>query len=62
MVNVLHNHKDNGDVFANVESIMPLPKTTEKLKPTGNYVRYKDKDARGKAAVAAQDAGDDLPF
>lgn len=64
LVNILHNHKDNGDVFANVESIMALPKATEKLKPSGNYVRWKDRDAKGRqqAAAAAAQPDDDLPF
>lgn len=63
-VMIVHNHKDDGSVFANVESIMPLARGMEKLKPSGNYVRQKDRDPKAKAAAgtAHDDPDDDLPF
>lgn len=61
-VQVLQNHKDDGSVYANIESIMPMPPGLEKLKPSGKYTRRKDRDAQGAAAPHAGDPDDDLPF
>lgn len=59
-IQIVHNHKDDGDVYANINAIMPLAKGQEKLKPSGAYVRFKDRDGKGAAAPA--DPDDDLPF
>jgi len=61
-VMIQHDHKDNGDVFANITSIMPLIKTQEKLKPSGTHKRRKDRDAEGSRATQQDDPDDDLPF
>lgn len=63
-VMIIHNHKDDGSVFANVESIMPLARGMEKLKPSGQYKRMKDRDAkdRNMAGTVPEPDEDELPF
>lgn len=63
---IVHNHKDDGTIFADVQSIMPLARGMEKLKPSGTYKRWKDRDDKGRAQAGtvaeAPAEDDDLPF
>jgi hypothetical protein len=66
LLQVLHNAGEDGQVWANVASVMPHQKGQPKLKPSPTYVRVKDrpKDGvvpSGKAAVSDDD-GPDVPF
>lgn len=60
-VQIVHNHKDDGEVYANIKSIMPLARGMEKLKPSGKYERMKDRNGQA-AAAASEPEDDDLPF
>ena len=63
LVNVIRDYKDDGKVYANITSIMPLQPGMEKLKPSGNYTRTKDrKPGQGEAAHADPLVDDDIPF
>lgn len=71
---VVHNDSDNGQTYANVQTILKAGAT--KLKPTGDYVRHKDRDDRdtkkkptknGKPANRSEDyepaaSADEIPF
>jgi hypothetical protein len=68
---IVHNHADTGEIYANIESVMPLAKGQEKLKPSGTYTRYKDRKdnsgpARGEPAPLDDDGfpidNSDIPF
>lgn len=61
-VMIQHDHKDDGTIFGNATTIMPLTKEQAKLKPSGTYQRKKDRDATGGQAAPQEDVDDDLPF
>lgn len=65
---VIHNIKDNGDTYANVQSIVPLHKSMEKLIVTSDFVRRKDRkkddetDHTAPGENGFEAADDDVPF
>lgn len=62
-IHVLQNHKDDGSVYANIESIMPMPNGMDRIKPSGSYVRFKDRDKQpAQGATAGGGVDDGLPF
>lgn len=65
LLNVTQSKSEkNGKVYANVSSIMPLPRGMSKIAPEG-YVRVKDRDdapEKEAPAAAKQDEDYDLPF
>jgi hypothetical protein len=52
---VVHEHKD-GETYANIVACTP-DKSPEPLKPSGKYVRVKDRPAKEQAGPAANTAG-----
>jgi hypothetical protein len=52
---VVHEHKD-GEVYANIAACTP-DRSNEPLKPSGKFVRYKDRDASGVEGRASKDEG-----
>ncbi len=61
-VQIVHNVADNGNVYGNVQAIVPLGKGMTKI-AAEDYTRAKDRvaDGNGHAATPA-DEDDDLPF
>jgi hypothetical protein len=60
LLNIVHTMKD-GNTWANVEAIMPLPKGQEPLKIQG-YIRDKDKPKDRSEGASYQATDDDVPF
>lgn len=44
LLSVVHNEGRDGKTYANVNTASPLPKGMEPLRPSGNYVRQKDRE------------------
>ncbi len=42
LANIVHHEADDGTVYANVDTILPLPK--QMPKPIGNYIRQQDRE------------------
>lgn len=64
---IIHNAKEGGEVYANVQAIVPVGKAMTKLRVSEGYVRRKDRSMDGKRHEdhdhAAASAGDDeVPF
>jgi len=59
-VNVTHDLSDDGTLYANVSTVVPPVKGAPKLAPR-DYVRAKDRQARG-PAVPATELDDPVPF
>jgi len=62
---VQHSEPVNGKVYANVSSIMPLPKGMHKVAATADYVRVKDRPKDGaqpESGATTIGPDDDLPF
>lgn len=62
---IIHNDSDNGTTYANVQTIVPIPKSMKKMVST-DYTRFKDRDnGDNKPAPKAEPEpadDDDLPF
>ena len=41
LANIVHHESDDGTIYANVDTILPLPK--QMPKPVGNYIRQQDR-------------------
>jgi hypothetical protein len=54
--NIVHNPGNNGKTYANVDSLMPLPKNLPKISAR-DYVRVKDRPAK-----PGQQSDSDVPF
>jgi hypothetical protein len=54
-ITVIHEHSD-GEVYANIALIQP-DKSADPLKPSGKFVRMKDRPPKGQAGPAANGAG-----
>lgn len=54
-VQVIHNAKPDGNVYSNVQAVVPLGKGTPKLTVRGEYVRAKDRpDYKAPASTGTQ--------
>ncbi len=42
LANIVHHEADDGTVYANVDTVLPLPK--QMPKPIGNYIRQQDRE------------------
>lgn len=61
-VQVVHVLTEKGNLFANVQAIVPLGKGMTKIRPGEDYVRVKDRD-KGKASGTVQHEDEDaVPF
>jgi len=64
-IQVVHKPK-NGKTYANIASIMRLPRGTEPVQPPADYVRVKDRpkdgESNGSAPSPFDQDDDDLPF
>lgn len=63
-VQLIHNIKSSGDVYANIQAIVPMAKGTEKLSPR-DYIRVRDRKEglNGDANEGEYQATDeDMPF
>lgn len=61
LLNVVHNERD-GNVYANVEAVMPIPKGTPKL-AVQEYVRVQDRPKEPSTQEAGQDEIEEsVPF
>ena len=60
---VIHHAAEDGTVFANVQTIVPIPRSTAKIAPD-QYTRAKDrvKSQPPAEAETQDDAGPDIPF
>ena len=61
-IQVVHNAKDNGKVYANVAAVIPLGKGMPKLAVDSDYVREMDRKESAVGQVATHDDSDDVPF
>lgn len=65
---IIHNIRNDGKVFANVQAIVPLGKGMQTLRPSPDYVRAKDRKDQPKQQEeeeippSADDEDDGLPF
>lgn len=49
MIGVVHDVRE-GKTYANVSSVMPIPKNMPKLKPSATYIRVKDREPKPEAS------------
>jgi len=63
-VQVVHNAKEGGDVYANVQAVVPIGKNMTKLTVTDGYVRHRDRVSNPQQAQPTEAAAgdEDLPF
>lgn len=64
-IQVIHNVKEGGSVFANVQAIVPLGKGMVKLGVPEGYARKRDRAAQGQSAhedASSASADEALPF
>lgn len=64
-IQVIHNIKDGGETYANVQAVVPAAKNAPKLRPNGEYIRVIDREKRAQLesqpnGYVAQDS--DVPF
>jgi hypothetical protein len=65
MLQIIHNTQDDGTVWANIGSIMPMKKGDPKLAVSGAYTRKKDRKEGDPSHSAEDEIGgpdDDIPF
>lgn len=63
LVNVVHNIGEDGQVYANIASISPLPKGMKAIKPSSTYVRVLDRPKKEDTSVnPSAPAGSAVPF
>lgn len=64
-IQIIHNFSDDGRTFANITSIMKLPRGAEKLTVSPDFVRSKDrtdKGGNGHDGPAETATDEDIPF
>lgn len=64
-IQVVHNVKEGGEVYANVQAIVPIGKGMAKIRVSEGFVRKRDRQAKGEAHEEPSGAaGDDseVPF
>ena len=64
---VIHNIKDNGDTYANVQAVVPRHKSMDKLDVSPEFVRRKDRkkddtQSDGEGPMEGNYDDDDVPF
>jgi len=60
---IVHNVKDGGDTYANVQAIVPVGKGMTQLRVSDGYTRKKDRDASGNATTSAPaESAEGVPF
>lgn len=60
-IQIIHNIKDEGRVYANVQAVIPAAKDTKKLHPM-DYVRIQDRDKEQGTDNEFKVTDDDIPF
>lgn len=63
-IQVAHNIKDGGGVYANVQAVVPLPRNANKIQAV-NFTRKRDRalsDEEGDAASGSVGSDADIPF
>jgi len=65
-VQVVHSLGTEGQVYANVQAVVPAPRGAVKMRPE-NYVRVKDRtdednNGHDETPIKSNDADDDVPF
>jgi hypothetical protein len=64
-LSISHNVKDEGEVYANVQAVVPLGKQTGKMRVPDDYVRFIDRDksnGNGRTSDAAEPEEEYTPF
>lgn len=62
-VQIIHNIKDGGSVYANVQAVVPAAKGVAKLSMRGDYIRVKDREKKADEPGHFEGATDeDIPF
>jgi hypothetical protein len=62
-IQVIHNVKDGGEVYANVQAVVPAAKNAPKLRPNGDYIRVAERDKRAQLEANPNGITDeDVPF
>jgi hypothetical protein len=69
-VQILHNVKQGGETYANVQAIVPAPKNAPKLRVTESYIRVAEREKRaqlekdpfGYGTESAHITDEDIPF
>jgi len=62
-VQVIHDLKAGGQVYANIQAVVPAPKGVPKLSQRGEYIRVKDRDKKPNEPEPFNGATDeDIPF
>lgn len=59
---VIHNIKDDGEVFSNVQAIVPAAKGTVRLPIPADYIRVINRDKEAKPQSPEEITDDDIPF
>lgn len=59
-IQIIHNRGDDGQMWANVQAVVPAPKGSTKLVPM-DYIRIKDRPKDGSEPAKQEEAVDDAP-
>jgi hypothetical protein len=59
---IMHSAKDEGDVYANIQAIVPAAKGVVKIPIPSDYIRVCDRTKEAKPADSFEATDEDIPF
>lgn len=61
-VQIIHNIQTGGNVYSNIQAVVPAARGVAKLAIRGDYIRVKDRDKKAQAEETFEATDADVPF